>query len=134
VTVSSATFFDGSTAGTQYRSIVNGVSQIEQLRFASPTPIWVHPRRANSWAFTADSTTAGSGRPLYQAAKYGVYNDVGVLTPSPVAQGVAGELFGLPVIKDANMPTTMNATATTGGTATLWWCSKRTTALSGKAS
>ena len=32
-------------------------------------------------------------------------------------QGVAGELFGLPVIKNANMPTTMNATANTGGTA-----------------
>ncbi len=26
-------------------------------------------------------------------------------------------MFGLPVIKDANVPVTMNATATTGGTA-----------------
>ena len=28
-----------------------------------------------------------------------------------------GDLFGLPVVKDANMPTTMSGTATTSGTA-----------------
>ena len=116
INCTSTSFFDGSTAATQYRSIVNGVNQIETLRFASPTAIWVHPRRANSWAFAADSTTAGSGRPLYQKTSYGLYNSLGEMTPAPVAQGVAGEVFGLPVIKDANVPVTMSGATVGGGT------------------
>ena len=114
VTASSAVFFDGSTSGTQYRSIVKGVNQVETLRFDNPTAIWVHPRRANSWAYAADSAT---GRPLFVASKYGPYNAAGVNEGQPTFQGVAGELYGLPVVKDANMPTVMNVFATTGGTA-----------------
>ena len=109
--------FDGSTSATQTRSVLNGINNIESLRYASPTGIWVHPRRANSWAYAADSATAGSGRPLYVGARYGTFNDVGIYSPTPVPEGLAGEMFGLPVIKDANMPITMNSTATTGGTA-----------------
>ncbi len=116
VNCTSTTFYDGSTASSQYRSIVSGITSIETLRFASPTAIWVHPRRSNSWMFHADSTTAGSGRPLFSAARYGTFNDVGVMSVNPVPQGVAGELAGLPVVKDANMSTTNNGTATTGGT------------------
>jgi hypothetical protein len=78
-----------------------------------PTAVWVHPRRANSWAYAADS----SNRPLFIPAKYGPYNVVGLNEAVPIPQGVAGELFGLPVVKDANMATTMNGTAVTGGTA-----------------
>ncbi len=63
VTVSSATFFDGATSGTQTRAVLNGINAVETLRFASPTAIWVHPRRSNSWSYAADSATAGSGRP-----------------------------------------------------------------------
>ena len=116
VSVSSATFWDGSTSGTQYRSIVKGVNQIETLTFSAlpPTAIWCHPRRANSWAYAADAAT---GRPLFTPAKYGQYNQVGTNEGQPTPEGVAGELFGLPVVKDANMPTTMSGTATTGGTA-----------------
>src|SRR5262249_38832731 len=39
VTVASATFIDASTTGTQYRSIINGVTTIETLRVESPTAI-----------------------------------------------------------------------------------------------
>jgi HK97 family phage major capsid protein len=113
VTVSSATFADSSTSATQYRSIVNGINQIETLRVASPTAIWVHPRRANSWLYATDS----QNRPLFVSRSYGPFNADGVAEASPMTQGVAGELVGLPVVKDGNMPTTMNATATTGGTA-----------------
>ena len=112
ISVASAVFFDGTTAGTQYRSIVNGVNQVETLRFAPPTAIWAHPRRVNSWSYAAD----GQNRPLFTPAKYGQYNQVGTYEVSPIFQGVAGELFGLPVVKDANMPTTMLGNATTGGT------------------
>jgi HK97 family phage major capsid protein len=114
VTVSSAVFFDGSTSATQYRSIVKGVNSIETLRFAAPTAIWVHPRRANSWGYAADAAT---GRPLFIPSKYGAFNTLGLNESDPQFQGVAGELYGLPVVKDANMSTTMNGTAVTGGTA-----------------
>ena len=113
ITVASAVFHDASTTGTQYRSIVNGVNQIETLRFAPPTAIWAHPRRVNSWAYASDTTA----RPLFVPGKYGQYNTVGTAETGPTPQGIAGEMFGLPVIKDANMPTTMLGTATTGGTA-----------------
>lgn len=116
ITCSSTILFDGSTAGTQYRSIVNAVNTIETVRFASPTAIWVHPHGANSWAFAADSATANNGRPLFIAQRYGNYNDVGQLSPVAVPQGVAGEMFSLPVVKDANMATNMNGSTVGGGT------------------
>jgi HK97 family phage major capsid protein len=111
ITVSSASFV---ASGGQYNSIVNGVNQIETLRFNSDNlAVWVHPRRSNSWAFAVD----GNGRPLFVKGSYQPWNALGVNEPNPLFQGVAGEVFGLPVVKDANMPTTMNGTATTGGTA-----------------
>ena len=113
ITVASAVFFDGTTSGTQYRAVVNGVNQIETLRFAPPTAIWAHPRRVNSWAYAADT----QNRPLFTPGKYGQFNQLGIYEVAPQFQGMAGELFGLPVLKDANMPTLMNGTATTGGTA-----------------
>ena len=118
ITVTSATFYDGSsTAGTQFRSVVKGTVAIETGRYEAPTAIWVHPRRSASWAYAGDSATAGSGRPLFIPQKYGSLNALGELVSVPVAQGVTGELFGLPVIKDANMPTNMNAAVVGGGTA-----------------
>jgi hypothetical protein len=110
----SSTEFFGTTTGDQYRSVVNGVNQIETLRFMPPTAIWAHPRRTNSWAYAADSNS----RPLFIPTKYGPWNTVGLNEGAPVPQGVAGELFGLPVVKDANMVTTANGTASpsSGGT------------------
>ena len=111
VTVASAVFHDASTAGTQFRSVLNGKNQIEVLRLAAATGIWVNPRRANSWEYSAVDT---QGRPLFVA--YAPFNALGIDNPN-IAEGVAGALSGLAVIKDGNMPTTMNAGAVTGGTA-----------------
>jgi len=112
INVGSPVFFDGTTSGTQYRSIVNGVNQIETMRFAPPTAIWAHPRRVNSWSYAAD----GQNRPLFIPTKYGQFNTVGTYEVAPQFQGVAGELFGLPVVKDANMPTVMNGNTVVPGT------------------
>jgi HK97 family phage major capsid protein len=111
VSSTSATFF--GTAAGNFISIVNAVNGIETKRYAPPTAIWVHPRRSNWWATQVDTVT---GRPLFVSPNYGPYNVPGLGESSPVAQGVAGELFGLPVIKDANMNTSSTATVTTGGT------------------
>lgn len=112
VTVGSIVFHDASTSGTQFRSILNGINQVETLRIAPATAIWAHPRRANSWVYATDT----QARPLYLANRYNPMNAVGTEVTN-VEQGVAGELIGLPVIKDANMPTTMNSTTVGGGTA-----------------
>ena len=110
VTVGSIVFSDASTSGTQFRSVVAGKNFIETLRIAPATAIWVHPRRANSWEYAADTT----GRPLF--VPYSPFNALGLDNPN-IPEGVAGVLSGLPVVKDGNMPVTMNATALTGGTA-----------------
>lgn len=113
VVVASPVFFDATTLGSQYRSVINGVNQIETLRFASPTAIWAHPRRPNSWATAADTTN----RPLFTAPQYLSYNSPGNNEAHSTPQGLAGEVFGLPVIKDANMPVSMNAFSIGAGTA-----------------
>ena len=111
ITCASVVFHDASTAGTQFRSIVNAKNQIETLRYMPATAIWVAPRRANSWEYSAVDT---QGRPLYVA--YAPFNALGIDNPN-IVQGVAGALSGLPVVKDNNMVQTMNGTVTTGGTA-----------------
>jgi HK97 family phage major capsid protein len=104
VPATSTIFNDQSTTATQYRAIWNAINQVESLYFDSPTAIWVHPRRANSWGAAADTT----GRNLFIPAKYGQYNVAGLNESVPTAQGFAGELAGLPVFKDANMPVLSN--------------------------
>jgi HK97 family phage major capsid protein len=111
-TCSSTVFHDASTSGTQYRSIANGAVTIETLRYESPTAIWCHPRRVTSWNFASDTT----GRPMFVGPGYGPFNAQGTAAYSTNAQGYAGELYGLPVIKDANIPTTCVTGAVTGGT------------------
>lgn len=100
------TRFFHATAGDQYRSVINAVNNIETTRFDSPTAIWLHPRRANIWSTEADA----NNRPLFIPSKYGVFNTLGTNEGAPVFQGMAGEVFGLPVIKDANMSTVSNGT------------------------
>lgn len=96
-----------ATNSSQLKNIVNGVNQVETLRFDNPTAIWVHPRRANYWGAFPSAT---DGRQVFLPAKYGQFNAVGTAEASPTFQGVAGELFGLPVVKDANMVTVANGT------------------------
>jgi HK97 family phage major capsid protein len=112
-TCASTVFHDASTPATQYRSIANAAVTIETARYEGPTAIWAHPRRVTSWAFASDTL----GRPMFVSSAYGPYNANGLVGPGgATAQGYAGELYGLPVIKDANIPTTCVTGAVTGGT------------------
>lgn len=111
VSVSSAAFT--GVAGSQYYSIVNGVNQIETYRIAPATAIWCHPRRANYWRVIGVDT---QNRPLFVASQYSPFNAQGIDVPN-MPEGYAGELAGLPVIKDANMPTNMLGTTVGGGSA-----------------
>ena len=101
---------NGSTqAGSQFNAIVAAANYVETQRFANPTAIWVHPRRANSWAVGADATI---GRPLFVKEGYGPFNALGT-DGNPQFEGVTGELFGLPVVRDGNFPTNFSASAWT---------------------
>ena len=111
VTVSSAAF--SGVAGSTYYSIVNGVNQIETLRIAPATAVWMSPRRANYLRVIGVDT---QNRPLFVAAQYNPFNAFGKDMPN-VPEGYAGEIAGLPVIKDGNMPTNMLGTVVGGGTA-----------------
>ena len=103
--------------GGVFTSVVSAVNSIETSRYASPTALWVHPRRANAMAVAVDS----AGRPLFVKNSNGPFNTVGNQDNTNVAQGVDGELYGLPVIKDASIPTnwlsTTSAVVQTGGLA-----------------
>ena len=102
-----------SQAGSQFNSIVAAANYVETQRFANPTAIWVHPRRANSWAVGGDASTYG--RPLFVKEGYGPFNALGT-DGNPQFEGVTGELFGLPVVRDANFPTNFSASAWTTAT------------------
>jgi hypothetical protein len=113
----SATFY--GTAAGNVPAIIQGVNNIETIRYAAPTAVWVHPRRANWWLAGGGSSGAAdtTHRPLFLTAANGLYNAVGSSADAgAVPQGVAGTIFGLPVVKDANMSTACLTGAPTGGT------------------
>jgi hypothetical protein len=96
------------TTGTTYGAVLDGITSIQTLRFMSPTAIWAHPRRINYWRVDGVDT---QGRPLYVANNYQIFNGMGVDGQQPMTgQGVFGELAGLPVIGDANIPLTFSGT------------------------
>lgn len=117
VTCASVIFSTGATTSfTQVRSILNGVTNIQTLRLRAPSAMYAHPRRINSWQFATDSPTATTfdgGRPVF--VRYGAFNSFGTssnLNP----EGVVGELLGVPVVSDPNIPIVCSTGAITAGT------------------
>jgi HK97 family phage major capsid protein len=93
----------GTGANAFYPKIANAVQQIEARRFAAPTHIIMHPAR---WAWILSGSDS-SNRPLVVPSGAN-YNPVGT-SGNPAAEGVVGEMLGLPVITDANIPTNLGA-------------------------
>jgi len=91
-------------AGGMYASLGAGISAIHTNRFAPPDCIIMHPRRW-AWALAQSDT---SNRPLIVPQAQGPNNAAG--QPGPImAQGYVGEMLGLPVYTDANLPTNVGA-------------------------
>lgn len=88
---------------TQIRQIAGAASRVHSNRFMAAQVIVVHPRR---WAFWVQSTDS-QGRPLVTPRANGPQNAYGVgdLT---AANGIVGDLYGLPVLADPNIPTTLS--------------------------
>jgi HK97 family phage major capsid protein len=91
-------------AGGMYASLGAAVSAIHTTRFQPPDCIIMHPRRW-SWAL-AQSDSAN--RPMVVPSGQGP-NNAAAQPGAIAAQGYVGEMLGLPVYTDANLPTNVGA-------------------------
>ena len=87
-----------------YGVLNNAISQIHTARFASPTAIIMHPRR---WQWILNAVD-GNSRPLVNPSTAS-YNGIAA-AGAPTAQGAVGNLLGINVYVDPNVPTTVSST------------------------
>jgi HK97 family phage major capsid protein len=84
-----------------YGAIANAVQTIHSTRFLPPEVIVMHPRR---WGWFLSLLDA-SQRPLFLGTANAPMNVAGVLT-DVASQQVVGQMHGLPVVTDPNIPVT----------------------------
>jgi len=100
-----------SSAVTQLRQLADGIQRVHTSRFQPATVIVVHPRRWAYWTQSVDS----SGRPLVTPSGHGPFNAYG-LGDLTQASGIVGDIYGLPVLTDPNIPTTISSSTPSGAT------------------
>jgi HK97 family phage major capsid protein len=91
-----------------YSAIANAIQLVHTQRFLPPDVIVMHPRRWGWFLSLLDSTQ----RPLFLPAANGPMNVAGVVT-NVASQQVVGQMHGLPVVTDPNIPTTLGGTTGT---------------------
>jgi HK97 family phage major capsid protein len=84
-----------------YAAIANAIQQIHTTRFLPPEVIVMHPRR---WGWFL-SLLDNQDRPLFLPAANNGMNVAGVLS-DVASQQVVGQMHGLPVVTDPNVPLT----------------------------
>lgn len=92
-----------TAANSFYNKILSAQSTMNSTRFLPADAIVMHPRRW-SWVLSA---LDGNSRPLV-TPNGAAYNQVAA-AGQPVAEGFAGEMLGLPVYVDPNIPTNLGA-------------------------
>lgn len=103
--IETITYTDATpTVGKLYSKIADAVQRVHTLRFMPPTAIVMHPRR---WAYLLASVDA-NGRPLVVPDAGNPQNAIATLG-AVAAEQVVGQMHGLPVITDPNMPTNLGA-------------------------
>ena len=101
-----------ATSGiTQVRQVAGGVSRVHSNRYLPANVIVVHPRR---WAYWSQSTDS-NGRPIVTPNAHGPQNAFGVGDLS-TAKGIVGDIYGIPVLTDPNIPTTLSYDVTQSST------------------
>lgn len=90
-------------AGGFYAAVNHAVANIATTRFLPPTCIVMHPRR---WSWVAGSFD-GNNRPLVSPSG-NAFNQIADAA-TVAAQGPVGEMAGLPVYVDPNIPTNLGA-------------------------
>lgn len=102
--INAVTFTSGSpTAALLYPILGQAASQIARQRFDMPTAYVVTPQRW-FWLVTQVDT---AGRPLVLPKGQPGFNAMGSFDGA--AQGLAGEIFGMPIYVDANIPSTVSS-------------------------
>ena len=84
-------------------SVANAMQTIATTRYLPATAIVMHPRRW-AWALAQLDTT---NRPLIVPSASGPFNAIGTASAQWVAQGAVGQLAGLPVLLDSEIPTNL---------------------------
>jgi HK97 family phage major capsid protein len=103
--VNTVTFTSASPTVTElYGWLANALQLINTKRYLPATAFILHPRRW-AWLLAQVDTT---GRPLVVPHASGAYNAVGNLQ-EVVAEGIVGQLLGVPVLLDPSIPTTKGA-------------------------
>lgn len=92
-----------TSANSFYNSLIHAANDIYANRFLPPTAILMHPQR---WSWVLEGLDS-QGRPLI-IPNGAFFNAVGT-SSGPTAEGQAGELLGLPVYLDPNIPVTVGA-------------------------
>lgn len=101
--VNAVTYTDASpTVPEVYSKVADAIQQVHTGRFMPATKIFMHPRRW-AWFLAALDT---SNRPL--VTPYAAMNAAGAFG-GVASQGLVGELQGLPVYVDPNIPTNLGA-------------------------
>lgn len=101
--INAVTYTDATpTVGEIYAKLADAIQQIDSGLFRPPSAIWMHPRRWGWFVAALDS----QNRPL--VVPVAPQNPVGVGDANGYGQ-VVGSVLGLPVITDANLPTTLGA-------------------------
>lgn len=102
-TVNTITYTDASpTAQETVSKIADGISQVATKRFLPADAIVMHPRR-----WYALASAAATGFPVV-ARQNAAVNTVGQAGET-AAEGLVGNILGLPVFIDPNIPTTLGA-------------------------
>lgn len=91
------------TVGALYSKMADAIQQVHTGRFLAPSVIVMHPRRW-AWLLAAVDT---AGRPLVTPNGPG-FNQIGTLS-AVASQQVVGQMHGLPVVTDPNIPTNLGA-------------------------
>ncbi len=101
--INAVTYTDASpTVAELYPKVADAIQQVHTNRFMPPTKIFMHPRR---WAWFLAATDT-SGRPL--VTPYAAMNAAGAFG-GVASEGLVGELQGLPVYVDPNIPINLGA-------------------------
>lgn len=105
-TIAGTTVFASSTSSTTaqnqiFAGVADAINRVATTRFQTPTVLVMHPRRFYWLASRLDTV----GRPVINtdaAAAASLLATMGL----PAAEGAVGVMLGLPIVIDANVPTT----------------------------
>lgn len=92
-----------------YSALANAIQQVHGARHMPPQAIFMHPRRWGFFQSLLDTTN----RPLFPPVAQNPMNAAGILT-NVASEQVVGNMQGLPIITDPNLPVTLGAESPTG--------------------